>query len=96
MEHPEVDLLFTLIRLIVDDKDAIKVERTESETEVLLILDVAKPDMGKVIGREGNTARAIRTLLRVVGMRNNHRVNLKINEPFAGEAVDNPLADQPF
>jgi hypothetical protein len=37
--------------------------------------------MGKIIGREGNTAKAIRTLLRVVGMKNNARVNLKINEP---------------
>jgi hypothetical protein len=37
--------------------------------------------MGKIIGRQGNTAKAIRTLLRVIGMKNNSRVNLKINEP---------------
>jgi hypothetical protein len=48
---------------------------------VLMTLDVNKDDMGKIIGREGNTAKAIRTLLRVVGMKNNARVNLKINEP---------------
>jgi hypothetical protein len=40
--------------------------------------------MGKIIGRSGNTAKAIRTLLRVVGMKNNARVNLKINEPEGG------------
>jgi hypothetical protein len=40
--------------------------------------------MGKIIGRQGNTAKAIRTLLRVVGMKNNSRVNLKINEPVGG------------
>jgi hypothetical protein len=40
--------------------------------------------MGKVIGRSGNTAKAIRTLLRVVGMKHNARVNLKINEPVGG------------
>ncbi len=40
--------------------------------------------MGKVIGRSGNTAKAIRTLLRVVGMKHNARVNLKINEPAGG------------
>jgi len=48
---------------------------------VLLTLDVHPDDMGKIIGRSGNTAKAIRTLLRVVGMKNNARVNLKINEP---------------
>ena len=40
--------------------------------------------MGKIIGRSGNTAKAIRTLLRVVGMKNEARVNLKINEPLGG------------
>jgi hypothetical protein len=51
---------------------------------VLLTLDVNAADMGKVIGRMGNTAKAIRTLLRVVGMKNNSRVNLKISEPEGG------------
>ncbi|MFZ2621290.1 MAG: KH domain-containing protein, partial [Minisyncoccia bacterium] len=45
---------------------------------------VNQADMGIIIGREGNTAKAIRTLLRVVGMKNNARVNLKINEPAGG------------
>ncbi|KKP93403.1 MAG: hypothetical protein US00_C0007G0025 [Candidatus Nomurabacteria bacterium GW2011_GWF2_36_126] len=43
--------------------------------------------MGKIIGRQGNTAKAIRTLLRVIGMKNNARVNLKINEPEGGRVV---------
>jgi predicted RNA-binding protein Jag len=51
---------------------------------VLLSLDVHPDDMGKIIGRSGNTAKAIRILLRVVGMKNNARVNLKINEPEGG------------
>ena len=51
---------------------------------VLITLDVNPADMGKIIGRSGNTAKAIRTLLRVVGMKNNARVNLKINEPEGG------------
>jgi hypothetical protein len=51
---------------------------------VLLTLDVHAEDMGKIIGRSGNTAKAIRTLLRVVGMKNDARVNLKINEPEGG------------
>jgi len=52
---------------------------------VLMTLDVNPADMGKIIGRSGNTAKAIRTLLRVVGMKNNARVNLKINEPEGGQ-----------
>ncbi len=41
--------------------------------------------MGKIIGKDGNIAKAIRTLLRVVGMKHNARVNLKINEPMGGK-----------
>jgi hypothetical protein len=46
--------------------------------------------MGKIIGRQGNTAKAIRTLLRVIGMKNNARVNLKINEPEGGK-IESPI-----
>jgi len=53
---------------------------------LLMTLDVHPEDMGKVIGRAGNTAKAIRILLRVVGMKNNARINLKINEPAGGSA----------
>ena len=66
---------------------------------VLLTLSVNQADMGKIIGRSGNTAKAIRTLLRVVGMKNNARVNLKINEPAGYERppdvanVDDAMAD---
>ena len=59
--------------------------RTVDEMGVLLTLDVDAGDMGTVIGRSGATAKAIRTLLRVVGLRNNARVNLKINEPEGGK-----------
>ena len=51
---------------------------------VLLTLSVDSEDMGKIIGRQGNTAKAIRVLLRIVGMKNNARLNLKINEPEGG------------
>jgi hypothetical protein len=52
---------------------------------VLISLTVNPADMGKIIGRMGNTAKAILTLLRVIGMKNNARVNLKINEPEGSE-----------
>ena len=73
-----------VVKNLVDNPDAVKVDRTVDEMGVLLTLDVDAADMGKIIGRSGNTAKAIRTLLRVVGMKNNSRVNLKINEPEGG------------
>lgn len=75
------DFLDFLVKSLVDNPDAVKTDRIVDEMGVLLTLDVHPDDMGKIIGRSGNTAKAIRTLLRVVGMKNNARVNLKINEP---------------
>ena len=74
-----------VVKSLVDNPDAVVVKRTVDEMGVLLSLDVDPADMGKIIGRSGNTAKAIRTLLRVVGMKNNARVNLKINEPEGGK-----------
>lgn len=70
-----------VIKSLVEHPDDVKITRTVDEMGVLMTLDVHSDDMGKVIGRAGNTAKAIRILLRVVGMKNNARVNLKINEP---------------
>jgi predicted RNA-binding protein YlqC (UPF0109 family) len=83
MEEDQAFLEF-VVKSLVDTPEAVKVERTVDEMGVLLTLDVDAADMGKIIGRSGNTAKAIRTLLRVVGMKNNSRVNLKINEPEGG------------
>lgn len=73
-----------VIKSLVDNPDQVKIVRTVDEMGVLLTLDIGAADMGKIIGRQGNTAKSIRTLLRVVGMKNNSRVNLKINEPEGG------------
>ena len=74
-----------VVKALVDNPDRVKVERRVDEMGVLITLDVAGEDMGKIIGRDGATAKALRTLLRVVGMKNNARVNLKINEPEGRE-----------
>lgn len=86
MNEKEGDAVFLdyVIKALVDNQNDVKIKRTVDEMGVLLMLDVNPADMGKVIGRAGNTAKAIRTLLRVVGMKNNARVNLKINEPEGG------------
>ncbi len=78
------EFLEYVIKALVDVPEEVKVNRTVDEMGVLLTLEVGAVDMGKIIGRQGNTAKAVRTLLRVVGMKNNSRVNLKINEPVGG------------
>jgi len=80
----DVQFLETVVKSLVDFPGDVKINRTVDEMGVLITLDLNPADMGKIIGRSGNTAKAIRTLLRVVGMKNNARVNLKINEPEGG------------
>jgi predicted RNA-binding protein YlqC (UPF0109 family) len=75
------EFLEYLVKSIVDHPDDVKVDRKVDEMGVLLSLKVNPQDMGQVVGREGSTAKAIRTLLRIVGIKNNARVNLKIEEP---------------
>jgi predicted RNA-binding protein YlqC (UPF0109 family) len=75
------DFVLYVVRQIVDHPDQVSVERTVDEMGVLITLKVAKEDMGKVIGKSGQTAKSIRILLRVIGSKNNARVNLKIVEP---------------
>ncbi len=70
-----------VVKSIVDNPDAVSTERTVDEMGVLITLTVDQNDLGQVIGRQGQTAKAIRTLLRVVGAKNQARVNLKIYEP---------------
>jgi predicted RNA-binding protein YlqC (UPF0109 family) len=74
-----------VVKALVDNPNDVKINRTVDEMGVLLTLSVNKDDMGKVIGRSGQTAKAIRTVLRVVGMKNDARVNLKIEEPEGSE-----------
>lgn len=80
----DAQFLDYVVKGLVDHPESVKITRTVDEMGVLLSLDVHQDDMGKIIGRSGNTAKAIRILLRVVGMKNNARVNLKINEPEGG------------
>lgn len=80
-KYQDQEFLENLVKSLVDNPSDVKLTRTVDEMGVLMTLDVNPADMGKIIGRMGNTAKAIRTLLRVVGMKHNARVNLKINEP---------------
>lgn len=91
-DNNDKDFLEFLVKSIVDNPDDVKVGREVDERGVLITLSVNPEDMGMVIGRQGATAKAIRTILRVVGAKNNARVNLKINEPEGSERPEKPSA----
>jgi len=78
------EFLEYLVKALVDNPGDVKVERKVDEMGVLLSLTVNPADMGQIIGREGSTAKAIRNLVRIVGLKNHARVNLKIEEPIGG------------
>lgn len=98
-DRPSHDVEFVeyVVKSIVDHPDDVKVERKIDEMGVLITLVVHPEDMGQVIGRQGATAKSIRTLLRVIGARNNARVNLKIQEPEGSMAPgpEMPAAEAP-
>lgn len=91
--HEDKQFLEALVKALVDHPESVKINRTVDEMGVLLTLDVHAEDMGKIIGRSGNTAKAIRTLLRVVGMKHDARVNLKINEPEGGRVMNQEMSE---
>ena len=84
MAEKDQEFVEYVVKAIVEQPDKVKVERKIDELGVLIELTVDSEDMGKVIGKDGRTAKAVRTLLRVLGAQNNARVNLKIIEPEGG------------
>jgi uncharacterized protein len=74
------ELLAYLARQLVDEPDAVSVEEVQREGAVVLELRVAKDDIGKVIGRQGRIARALRAVVRASGARSHRRVLLEIVE----------------
>jgi predicted RNA-binding protein YlqC (UPF0109 family) len=92
-DSADQDFLEFLVKSLVDHPDDVKVERKVDEMGVLLLLKVHPMDMGQVVGRQGATAKAIRSLLRIVGIKNNARVNLKIEEPEGSTRGQRHMAD---
>ena len=74
------DLVEYLARRLVDDPEAVRVEEVEQDGDLVLRLHVAPDDLGKVIGRGGRMARALRTVARATGARSNRRVLLEISD----------------
>jgi len=79
------DFIEFVVKNIVDNPDEVEIERNIDDLGVLITLKVAKEDMGKIIGKGGQTAKAMRILLRLIGSRTESRVNLKILEPDGAE-----------
>ena len=85
--NTDQEFVETVVKAIVDHPEDVKTNRSVDEMGVLVELTVNPEDMGKIIGKEGRTAKSIRTLLRVLGAKNNARVNLKIIEPEGGREM---------
>jgi len=84
------DFLEFIVKALVDNPEDVKIDRKVDEMGVLLSLKVNPEDMGQIIGKAGSTARAIRSLVRIVGLKNHARVNLKIEEPEGSKAAPAP------
>jgi len=80
-QSPARDFVEFIVRSIVDNPDGVEVKQTVDNLGVLITLQVEKGDMGKIIGRSGQTAKSLRVLLRMMGAKNDSRYNLKIIEP---------------
>jgi len=91
----DAQFIETVVRGIVNHPEDVKTERTIDERGVLITLHINPADMGYVIGRKGQTARSLRTLLKIVGAKNNARVNLKIYEPEGSRRDPYARADVP-
>ena len=91
-KEPDKDFLEYIVKALVDNPNDVKIDRRVDEMGVLLSLKVHSEDMGQIVGKEGSTARAIRSLVRIVGLKNHARVNLKIEEPEG--STRRPVSDR--
>lgn len=88
--------LIMVLEAIVEDPSAVSVEAKSDEMGVLLLAKVAPADMGKVIGKQGKTAEAIRELLRVVGFKSKAKISFKLEEPPGRERLARPSRDEGY
>lgn len=74
------ELIATIARSLVDQPDVVKVEKTDEDNNITIALTVAPEDLGKVIGKQGRTARALRSLLSAAAAKEEKRSRLDIIE----------------
>ncbi len=80
-EKTAIEFVKYVLEQMCEDRSAIVVESSTDDLGILLTITVAEPDMGKLIGKEGQTISALRTLVRVIGARSQERINVKVLEP---------------
>ena len=80
-DAPGLAFLTFVLESLIEDRDQLVVEPSEDELGILLTVSVSERDMGKLIGKNGQTVKALRTLLRIIGGAKSQRINLKILEP---------------
>lgn len=95
MAEKDKEFVEMVAKALVEKPEAVVVKRSIDEMGVLLELTVDKSDMGVIIGKDGRTAKALRTLLRVLGAKNDARVNLKIVEPEGSDGASEDKSDKP-
>ena len=71
------EILQTIIENLVDNPDAVEIKQTDETNSVLFEVKVAESDMGKVIGKQGKTAKSIRTVMKAVAAREQKRINVE-------------------
>jgi len=74
------DILFALVKAIVDNQDAVSVEEQDDNGFVTLTISVASEDMGKVIGKEGKVIRALRNVMKIPAMKQGKKVQIQLAE----------------
>jgi len=75
------DFVRYILEQLCDHKDKITVDANKDDLGILVTVTVAEEDMGKLIGKQGQTIGSLRTLVRIIGARDGERVNLKVLEP---------------
>lgn len=83
-EFPGAGFLQYVLESLVEDKEELHIESQEDDLGILHTIQVSERDMGKLIGKGGQTIKALRTLLRIVGGNTSKRINLKVLEPAYG------------
>lgn len=94
-ENFDKEFLTYVVKAIVNNPDDVVVSRSVDEMGVLLSVKVNPEDMGLLIGRSGSTAKAVRALVRIVGMKDKARVNMKIEEPAGSTHVGGRNENRP-
>lgn len=77
----EIEYVESIVKPLIGYPDMMSVKEKTDEMGLLLSVSVAKEDMGKIIGKEGNIAKSIRTIVNAFGMKNHKKVSIKIVEP---------------